>query len=281
MNAPSDIRFSLAGLQVELVASRPGDLRELAGHYKDYTPSIPTSPHLRVRFATDPDLVGPAPLPDHPAFRARAENGGIRLERFDAIGDVTLPKQSAEPVALSFRSGGNRHSLEAAVRIGVSIALPRVGGLLLHASAVATDRGALVFLGQSGAGKSTISSMLHEAWPGCEKISDELLAVVADDSTGGWRAHVTPFLGGDGLPHGRSWPLAEVYLLHQAREHRRSPLSPARALPELLRNALAYVAEAETADRVLGLAARLSRDIPCYELHFLKDPGVGRVLGVA
>ncbi len=280
MRGTDDIRFAMAGLEVELRNTRPGDLRELAGYYTRYQPGG-VDPHLTVKFETDRDLVGPAPRPNHPRFNAELTGGGtIRLERFDAIGDVSLPVEEREPVAVTFRSGGNRHSLEAAVRIGVSIALPRIGGLILHASAVATDAGAKLFLGQSGAGKSTIAAMLDEAPVSCRKISDELLAVVFDAEADEWRAYVTPFIGGAGLPHGTSWPLREIYFLNQAQEHRRVERTPSGALRELLRHVLVYVAETDTADRVLGLAAQLSRQLPCYDLFFRKDAEVAGVLGI-
>jgi len=286
--AQEDIRFAMAGLQVELRTSRPGDLTQLAGHYRDYEtaaqpPHDSVEPHLTVKFETDTELVGPEPRANHPRFDTELIGGRtIRLKRFDAIGDVSLPSDSkSEQVAVTFRSGGNRHSLEAAVRIGVSIALPRIGGLILHASAVATEHGAKLFLGESGAGKSTISTMLHDAPVSCQKISDELLAIAYDATNGQWRAYVTPFIGGAGLPHGRSWPIDEIYFLRQALEHKRSERAPGLALRELLRHVLVYVAETDTADRVLGLAAQVSREIPCYELAFRKDPQVAEALGIA
>jgi hypothetical protein len=235
-----------------------------------------------VQFQTVDGFSAGAPLPNHPRFNAElVGERTIRLRRYDAEGELELPRSATDdPVAVTFRSGGNRHSLEAAVRIGVSIALPRQGGLVLHASAVANADGAHVFLGESGAGKSTIAAMLDASQVDCRKISDELLAVAFDEASGAWRAHVTPFIGGDGLPHGTSWPVRALYFLRQATRHERVARTPAQALRELLRHVLVYVAETDTADRVLGLAAQLTGQVPCYELHFKKDPDVAGVLGI-
>lgn len=276
------MRFALAGLQVELCDTSPGDLRELAGHYSEYRSPAGRAPQLRVQFETEAALAAGTPLPGHPRFDSELVGPRqLRLTRFDAIGDVALPSADGEPVTMSFRSGGNKHSLEAAVRIGVSLALPRIGGLVFHASAIATDDGARLFLGESGAGKSTISSMLGDSSLACRKISDELVAVVYDEQRSRWLAHVTPFIGGAGLPHGQSWPVKELYFLRQAPVHRRTRRPTTLALRELLRHVLAYVAEPDTADRVLGIAVQLATEIPCYELEFRKDLEVADVLGIA
>ncbi len=78
-----------------------------------------------------------------------------------------------------------------------------MGGLLhqrgllpLHASAIATDRGAVVFMGNSGRGKSTLAA--HFRQRGFRVLTDDI-AVVTFDSAG--RPQVQP-----GLPQFKLWP---------------------------------------------------------------------------
>ncbi len=58
-------------------------------------------------------------------------------------------------------------------------------GILLHAGAVKTDRGALLFLGHSKAGKSTICNLLSKRY---ELIADDMVHVQFEENTG-WVAN--------------------------------------------------------------------------------------------
>lgn len=58
-------------------------------------------------------------------------------------------------------------------------------GILLHAGAVKTDRGALLFLGHSKAGKSTICKLLSKRY---ELIADDMVHVQFEENSG-WVAN--------------------------------------------------------------------------------------------
>lgn len=235
---------------------------------------------------------GREPGPEYPGFARRMVGPGeIELSRYDAEGVLSTPTQVGEPVRGHFRVGDSKNSLEAVIRIAMSVALPRLGGLLMHASAIEVRGEAHIFAGISGAGKSTISSMLAQSWSGCTKLSDELLivapcpAVSGDDASEGapddrLAVYVTPFIGSQGLPHGRHVPVRALYFLNQAPDHRCEAMSRTDGLRELLRHVLVYVAEPGTAGHVLAAAARLVGEITCYQLFFAKDPGVASVLAV-
>lgn len=272
-----ELTFGLAGVEV-LLRTSAGAV--LPGFYHE-APGLGGPPHLVVEIETVPGLARGRPRsPDYPGFeRALLDPRTIGLRRFDAEGRIRLPDRRGQPVHATFRVGDSANSLEAAIRIGVSLTLPRLGGLVFHASAVARADEALLFLGVSGAGKSTIAAMLASSIPGVVKISDELVAVRPDEH-GTWQAHVTPFLGDPGLPRGESWPVAALHFLAQAREHRRTSVAPPTALRELLRHVLVYVAEPETAGHVLDCASGLAVSVPCHRLEFAKDPGVAEVLGL-
>lgn len=278
---PGEIRFCVAGLEVWLRAARPGGLDSLSGFYRQY-PSSDAAPDLIVDIERVPGFArGRERGPEYPGFRrVRVADDTIRLVRFDAEGEVVLPAGEAEPVRARFRVGDSANSLEAAIRIGASIALPRRGGLILHASAIAIRDRAWLFAGVSGAGKSTIASLLAGAAPERVKLADELI-IVGPVEHGGFAAHVTPFIGSEGLPHGTSVPVASVDFLVQARRHRRARVARRDAVRELMRHVLVYVAEPATAGRVLAAASRLTDQVPCHRLEFEKDAGVAAALGMA
>jgi len=270
----SSARFDLAGLPIEVRASTPGALDDLAPIYARF----PTdrAPLLTIDIARV-DGFDRERTAEYPAFqRSTLPDGRLRVERFDAEGEVSVGDL---PLHASFRVGPSANSLEACLRIAASLALPRDGALILHSSAVVHAGRALVFTGVSGAGKSTISSLLADAYPSCTKIADELLVLRQTDD--GWHVMVPPYLGPAGIDHGARAPLAAVHFLVQADHDRREPIATTVALRELLRHVLVYVVDARTAEHVLGLGATLTRDVPFYRLHFRKDPHVANVLEIA
>jgi hypothetical protein len=202
-------RFRFAGLPIEVVASQPGDLDDLAPIYARFATAEPPRLVITVARVAGFDR---EPGPGYPAFERRAtDDGRLRVERYDAEGVVDV---TATPVTATFRVGPSANSLEACVRIAASVALARDGAVILHASAVAHAGRALVFTGVSGAGKSTISSMLADAYPSCAKIADELLVLRPTDA--GVTLEVPPYLGPAGVAHGASAPLAAIHFLVQA-----------------------------------------------------------------
>lgn len=279
----------MAGLRVSVSVASPGQngraaTEQLAGFYEHYPASDGPS-HVDLAVEQVADFTdGRVRGPEYPAFARRVVRPGqIELARFDAEGVLFAPSGDTEPVRGQFRVGPSKNSLEAVIRIAISVALPRRGGLLMHASAIELAGEAHIFAGVSGAGKSTISAMLAESLSACTRLSDELLILApADEAHPGESArmavHVTPFIGGHGLPHGRRAPARALYFLHQAPYHKRLAMSRTEGLRELMRHVLVYVAEPDTAGHVLAAAARATQSIPCHHLHFAKDPGVASVL---
>ena len=268
------MRFLFADLPIEVRAAHPGAIDDLAPIYAQFTTEL--APRLIITITRIEGVDGERG-PEYPAFARRAlPDGRLHVARFDAEGEVDV---GALPLTAQFRVGPSMNSLEACVRIAASLALARDGALIMHSSAVVHRGRALVFTGVSGAGKSTISSMLAEAYPSCAKIADELLVLRHGDD--GWRVIVPAYLGPAGIAHGQVAPLAGVHFLVQAPFDRRERLPAAVAMRELLRHVLVYVAEPHTADHVLGLAAQLTTAVPFYRLHFRKDPYVGTVLEIA
>ncbi|MCP4448944.1 MAG: hypothetical protein GY811_26965 [Myxococcales bacterium] len=217
------------------------------------------------------------PAVDFPAFTtAGSSEDSLRLSRYDAEGTISFI--AGEPVRAVFEIAPREVALEGVLRVVSSFALLRHEGLVLHSSAIADAEGAHVFAGVSGAGKSTIASLLVQSWP-VEQLSDELL--ILRRLSDGWSLIVSPFLGSKGLDHGRVEPLASVNLLVQAPENRRTKVSVHRAIQEICRHILTYAKDPESMGLILDLVTKLMREVPCYELQFVKDASVGDVMGLA
>lgn len=85
------------------------------------------------------------------------------------------------------------------------------GLLPLHASAIATPQGAVVFMAYSGQGKSTLAAHFHRR--GCKILADDI-AVVSFDPAG--RPQVAP-----GYPQFKLWPDSVAELGHSTASLRR------------------------------------------------------------
>ena len=300
MSPISERRFCVAGLEVAVRAvgasSQSVGLDHMSGFYEHY-PSGGGEPRCIVNVDIQTDYqVGPERGPNYPAFeeqRVSATDAAsvTAFIRYDVTGKVSsIPTMDAmdadrETVVGDFRVGASPNSLEAAIRVCVSAALPTCGALIFHSSAVAGSDGvAQLFLGISGRGKSTIAAMLADRDEGASatnitKVSDEL--VIVRKTEGGAEALVSPFIGSLGLPHGQSFPLGAFNMLVQAKEHSRRSISTAVALPQLMRHAVNFARDPQVLSRLLELQLSFCADVPCFELEFAKRPDVATVLGLA
>ena len=196
-----------------------------------------------------PIHVGPGEPAFEPSFRYRLNRGGIALGAGQA----------------AFTGVQNVYELDSLLRILLSQVLVEQRGFLLHAATIERDGRAYIFMGRSGAGKSTVASKA----PVGSVFTDEISLV---RHRGRWEAHGTPFWGefrADG--QNRSAPLAGVFELVQAPQNRKEALPVRAALSALLGNTLFFSGERAARERLLGVYAALLQDVPVYRLEFRKD----------
>ncbi|MBC7789572.1 MAG: hypothetical protein H7Z74_06480 [Anaerolineae bacterium] len=146
--------------------------------------------------------------------------------------------------------------------------LGRSGGIILHACALLQDDEALVFMGHSGAGKSTMTALAEAA--GAEVMSDDRTIIRVDD--GVVMAWGTPWHGTYSKGSPISKPVKGIFLLVKADIDAVAPFEGARGFQEMLvRLIQPTVSRAEqhssfaTLERVMRLAA-------IAELRFQPSP---------
>lgn len=266
----AETSFQLAGVRV-LVRSSDDVTATLPEAYARYARAA-GRPDLVVDVRHDAALENQPPGPGYPGFARRRAGGHLEVARADVAGSIAL---SDDVVTARFRIADHASSLEACLRVALSVALPRHGALVMHGSAVIAGGRGHLFSGVSGAGKSTIARLLADA-AGCERLADDLAIIARGDA--GWSIEVPPFLGTTGLPHGRVVPLASIDLLVQAPAHRRTTLPRGDAIRELLRHVAVFAAEESTSASVLDLVARLVGEVPVHRLEFALDAGVADAL---
>jgi len=171
---------------------------------------------------------------------------------------------------------GNLHSLTLFPTDQILLArvLAERKGCYLHACGAVLDSEGLLFVGHSGAGKSTIASMLKNKG---EILCDDRIIVRRWQD--GFRIHGT-WSHGD-LPDisAGSAPLKAILFLEQDKQNRLCQIDRKQ---EVARRLLACLVKplitADWWDRMLSLVEMITREIPCYILHFNKSGEVVDVL---
>ena len=120
---------------------------------------------------------------------------------------LILRSQGAE-----FHGVRHEYALDSLLRILLTMVLLPQRGFLLHGATVVRDGRAYIFFGRSGAGKSTVASLVSRKGT---VLTDEISLLRYSD--GCWQAHGTPFWGEfRAAGQNRLVPVAGLYLLKQA-----------------------------------------------------------------
>ncbi len=175
------------------------------------------------------------------------------------------------------REGRFPETLENALRVVTAYRLLEMGGCLLHgAVAVGGDDRARVFVGRSGAGKTTLSLLAREE--GHEVLSDDLAAVVPVGK--GYEVVAAPFAGELRLlgRAGARFPLAGVSQLAKGTRHRWDPVGLPAAVAALVTSAPFVNIDGFRATRLLEVVSNLAARVPVGQLTFAPRVGFWGVL---
>lgn len=137
-------------------------------------------------------------------------------------------------------------------------------GALIHASTAIIGGAAYVFVGHSGAGKSTMAAIAERV--GATIPTDDRTILTAGDT--GPMAWGTPWHGSLVRKSPEGAPLRCVYLLQQARENRCEPLSAARAVKELFVRLIQPRLHAAEIQQTLHVLESIVEQVPAAILHF-------------
>jgi len=107
--------------------------------------------------------------------------------------------------------------------------LARSRGVVLHAASLVQDGVAYLFMGHSGAGKSTTA--MNAVSVGAEVLSDDRTIVTVEADGRVW-AHGTPWHGSFRRATNASAPVGALFLVVQDVEERVAAMTPARAIAE-------------------------------------------------
>ena len=142
-------------------------------------------------------------------------------------------------------------------------------GVELHSCGLTdVDGSGLLFVGQSGAGKSTTGG-LWQRTPGVRVLSDDRIVVRQDGAR--YFMYGTPWHGDARLAQAARAPLERVFVLLQGRANSITELSPATAAAELFARSFPAFYDPAALAFTIRFLGELSEAVPCVMLTFVPD----------
>lgn len=234
-------------------------------------PAIPVQVSCRSFRAESPArYTGPngyQPLLSHSA-------DAVAVEGLDFRGRVILrPQLSGQLVCDDAARLAEPGVYENFLRILTAYALLPRGGVLLHSAAVVEDGKVHVFIGRSGAGKTTLSRLALAG--GVAVLSDDA-NVLLKAPGGGYAAGAVPFAGELGqIPQQAvgPFPVAGLFWLEKAARSQVLDMNPALQVARLMTCAPALNVDPHRRELLLDRLSDLVREVPLRCLRFSATRG--------
>ncbi len=148
-------------------------------------------------------------------------------------------------------------------------------GILCHAAGAARGDRGILLAGISGAGKTTISRLLH-AQGDFRMLSDDRVVVTRDE--GGFSLHGTPWPGEGGFARDEAAPLSACIVLRKGTANACRQLATSQGFQALLPTISIFWPEPELTRQALAICQALTAGVPVYEFFFTPDDRAPRAL---
>ena len=146
----------------------------------------------------------------------------------------------------------------------------------VHASVIEKNGNALLFLGKSGTGKSTHSSLWQRFIPGCSLLNDDEPVVRVAEDGSVW-VYGTPWSGKTPCYRNEKARVAAFVQLYQAPENRLSSLAPLHAFGYLFGSSCMMRTDADSKGFVFNTVADILQNTPVYRLDCRPDEAAVRL----
>lgn len=147
------------------------------------------------------------------------------------------------------------------------------GGFLLHGAAVRDGRHAYLFVGESGAGKTTMSQFWAYKEGDISVLGDERTLVRREKD--GWFVYGSPWPGLGFIVANERVPISHIFLIRHGREkHEVIPQPKPFLFQKLFTQVFSSFWDYESVNQISETCGTLIEEIPCLELASLKESSV-------
>ena len=212
--------------------------------------------------------------PGFPEIVIDRNEGGYRFSFSASPGNpltgIVVADKDFREAKVQLTGVDDNFALNNALMLLFAFASARKGALEMHASVVMQDGKGYLFLGKSGTGKSTHSSLWLKHIPGSELLNDDnpILKLEADGSV---RVYGSPWSGKTPCYKAKDVPVGAVVRIRQAPENHIERLPGLQAYASLMASASSFRPFKELADGWHRTLEALSAQVPCFILDCLPD----------
>lgn len=278
------MEYTIAGLRLSL----PGTLinRHFGRALQPFASACPGTPDLTLDAGTEV-----TPLPDYRELHSFEFTDADADCRFGADADGYLlemtPRDGSAPARFRMAYGATTAQSDitpehnpALFRFGAwtlfNIAALPHGAVAFHSSVIRYRGKGVLFLGESGTGKSTHTRLWREHIPGAELLNDDSPIIRATEREA--IVFGSPWSGKTPCYRNESCQITAVVRLSQAPHNHIRRLRPIEAIGALLPSAPpAFARDERLSDDTCGLLSRLIAQVPVYHLECLPDAAAAQL----
>ena len=221
----------------------------------------------------------PEPYLGEPYFRAQTQDTICLLYKDIHGYGLEIRQNETLQLSLHYNRSEQKHYIRGnlippflryALWIAFNLSTVRSGSVAVHSSAVVCQGKAILFLGESGTGKSTHTRLICQKFPAVELLNDD--SPIIKIEKGKCMVYGSPWSGKTACYRDIKVELGGVVRLHQAEANKISLLSLHQAIGSLLPSfpPELYMCS-ELQPKVLDLISEIIEHVPIYSLHCFPD----------
>jgi hypothetical protein len=213
-----------------------------------------------------------------PNWELYKENGHLRLDLFDSHTKrknrtaFLAPDFSSAKVYLDREKWHTQKVMRPLLEILALNFLAPKQGLLIHGAAIRDHDRAYVFIGPSGAGKTTMSCFWGSKEGDYEVLGDE--RIILRKESGKWFVYGTPWPGMGFVVSGKKMPLSNIFFIRHGKKNQVISASPSILYQELFTQVFSSFWDENMLSNIAATCEDLISEVPSYQLAFTKNASV-------